>query len=332
MMHDLTRVFDNSLQKIYRIYSINFSRITGAIVVSAIMFVFPLCSVLASPPPCMDGIISLQAELDKHFSDPNDPGLHERRNRLRKLFERQTPTCAKKIRKWIDNPSSGGLAEQFQRKLATPTRVELLAVLDKRVLATPKVDITGEIEITTGPTDRQIVGATHRAKGILDAVDLHDVSVDDAQRLRRMKCVVRIMIAEGPSIDDAYYPVAPVGVPMDQENPLICSKRKKDSKVQCRETIQDVIDSCQTSFSEKLVTKAAIGDDNEVLQFLFNIDSEIARGLAYFALLHGMGKTKGHPKAWFCPSEVVLFDNMRAKVHRDVSIYNCYTDIKLGSR
>ena len=198
MIHNIKLVVNNTLQKKH----ITYSRLTGVIVVSALIFVSLLRPVLASAPLCMDGIMSLQAELDMSFSDRNDPGLHERRNRLRNLFERQTPTCAKKIRRLIDTPSSGGLAKQFQHKLATHTRVELLAVLDKRILATPKVDIDGEIEITTKPTKEQFVRTTRRAKDILNAVNFNNISVSDVEGIRRMKCVIKMMIAEGPSIDD----------------------------------------------------------------------------------------------------------------------------------
>ncbi len=70
----------------------------------------------------------IQRELELRFSDPNDPGLYERRVRLRALFREVPRAYAPRFGIALVNDRRE-LAELFRYKLATPTRDELVDIL-----------------------------------------------------------------------------------------------------------------------------------------------------------------------------------------------------------
>jgi hypothetical protein len=78
----------------------------------------------------------LLSELRKKFTDPDDPGLHQRRLRLRRLFKSVPPTRAQalydrlKVRRRDDE-----LSRAFHYRLATPTRKEMLRILRRTIRA-----------------------------------------------------------------------------------------------------------------------------------------------------------------------------------------------------
>lgn len=73
-------------------------------------------------------------ELSLKFSDPNDPGLYDRRQRLKKLFEQLSNRGAAKLYGQLGYlPNDDALSKKFHRTLATPTRIELMLILSKKV-------------------------------------------------------------------------------------------------------------------------------------------------------------------------------------------------------
>jgi hypothetical protein len=72
----------------------------------------------------------VQRELALPFTDPNDPGLYERRKRLRELFSRVPDAYAKAFYDELGvRPTRSLLSSSFHDTLATPTRLELLGIL-----------------------------------------------------------------------------------------------------------------------------------------------------------------------------------------------------------
>lgn len=72
----------------------------------------------------------IRAELALPFTNPNDPGLYQRRLRLKALFASVPPTYATLLYLRLgDKSSCGDLSRQFHYRLATPTRQELLNIL-----------------------------------------------------------------------------------------------------------------------------------------------------------------------------------------------------------
>jgi hypothetical protein len=85
-------------------------------------------------------LFAMRRELERKFTDPNDPGLHQRRLRLRELFRSVPLSYAKtlydrlKVRRKDDE-----LSRLFHYRLATPTRREMLRILrQKPKMARPK--------------------------------------------------------------------------------------------------------------------------------------------------------------------------------------------------
>jgi hypothetical protein len=75
---------------------------------------------------------TLRKELAKPFSDPDDPGLLERRARLRTLFSGVPPSHAKTLFDRLGvKPTKDELSKEFHYRLSTATRQELLGILAK---------------------------------------------------------------------------------------------------------------------------------------------------------------------------------------------------------
>lgn len=77
-----------------------------------------------------DLLDQIRNELNMRFTDPDDPGLFERRKRLRVLFGRVHGTDAVALRHRLgDRPTGDELSGRFHGRLSTATRRELLAIL-----------------------------------------------------------------------------------------------------------------------------------------------------------------------------------------------------------
>lgn len=85
-----------------------------------------------------DRLEQIRDELLLKFSDPDDPGLFERRKRLRVLFGKVDAARAAEFRDQLgERATKDELSKLFHRRLSTPTRRELLAILSKNALAQP---------------------------------------------------------------------------------------------------------------------------------------------------------------------------------------------------
>lgn len=74
----------------------------------------------------------LRKELNLPFADPDDPGLHARRGRLRALFRTLSAADARTLRGRLGATATGDeLSRLFHHRLATATRGELLKILDQ---------------------------------------------------------------------------------------------------------------------------------------------------------------------------------------------------------
>jgi len=75
-------------------------------------------------------VATLRKELAIPFSSPDDPGLLERRGRLRKLFASVPPAYAKTLFARLGvKATSDDLSREFHYRLSTATRQELLQIL-----------------------------------------------------------------------------------------------------------------------------------------------------------------------------------------------------------
>jgi len=73
-------------------------------------------------------VTQVQAQLERKFRDPNDPGLYERRKELRRLFG-LVPTPYSKTLYDRLHSKADSLGQLFRYKLATATRNEMLVIL-----------------------------------------------------------------------------------------------------------------------------------------------------------------------------------------------------------
>jgi hypothetical protein len=90
----------------------------------------------------------IRAELALKFSSPDDPGLFERRQRLKALFEAVPTDRAGELRRQLgDQATSDALSKQFHGRLSTPTRRQMIGILDAKV-AEPTPDEPGPAEPT----------------------------------------------------------------------------------------------------------------------------------------------------------------------------------------
>ncbi len=74
----------------------------------------------------------LRKELERRFTDPNDPGLYERRLRLRRLFSSVPRSYAKVLHDRLgERPREDALSKSFHGTLSRETRRELLGILNR---------------------------------------------------------------------------------------------------------------------------------------------------------------------------------------------------------
>jgi hypothetical protein len=75
----------------------------------------------------------VRRELALRFSNPDDPGLYERRKRLRALFRRVPVADTRALHARLgERPTGDALSKSFHGRLSTPTRRELLKILADR--------------------------------------------------------------------------------------------------------------------------------------------------------------------------------------------------------
>ena len=110
------------------------TRLTARLLVSACaaaVFALSLVTVQADDAATYTQIVdTLRKELTMRFTDPDDPGLYERRVRLRTLFRGVPPAYAKTLFDRLGaKPTGDDLSKEFHYRLSTPTRQELLGIL-----------------------------------------------------------------------------------------------------------------------------------------------------------------------------------------------------------
>ncbi len=77
---------------------------------------------------------AIQDLLKRKFTDPNDPGLHERRKELRNLFNSVPSSQARKLHDRLKlRRKDDELSRLFHDRLATPTRNEMLGILENLI-------------------------------------------------------------------------------------------------------------------------------------------------------------------------------------------------------
>ncbi len=90
---------------------------------------------MSSPARQYEQIVEqVRKELQLPFSDPNDPRLLERRQRLKDLFARVPDSFAKALYDRLGMSATGDeLSKSFHGRLATATRMELLEILSRKI-------------------------------------------------------------------------------------------------------------------------------------------------------------------------------------------------------
>jgi len=161
----------------------------------------------------LDGLVDqIRKELNMRFTDPDDPGLFERRKRLRILFGRIHGGDAVALRDRLgDRPTGDELSGRFHGRLSTATRRELLAILTANATAdgpTPSEPSTdtdrrrpGE-EAPISPREPLPASASARFRDALRALDPKvRTSTDD--RKSRYLCWFNLL---GEAGDDRVIP------------------------------------------------------------------------------------------------------------------------------
>ncbi|MCK5664627.1 MAG: hypothetical protein KAI17_14140 [Thiotrichaceae bacterium] len=271
---------------------------------------------------------TLRSLLEARFSKADKKGLYKRRVTLRKVFNRLTPTCAKKMRRLLGvKDKNYTISVLFHRKLARAARKELLSILDSRILKTPKI-IEGDIEL--GVTDDQIKRAAGRAKRILSELK---VTSDNWRSVKSLKCIVNEMSMLGKSFNDSYYPVAPKGKNTSHlVNPKTCYtiKNRRTGDYDCRKG-KNVIKYCKKSLSKVLVNSNEAGfSDHAFLERLLFKEDAINRGLDYFRNIRNISRniagSKSYENTMLCPQVVTHLLPKMSNRYRS-SIYNCYQNL-----
>lgn len=151
-------------------------------------------------------VAKTQSELDLKFSDPNDPGLAERRKRLRQLFSSLPPRSAKEFRKRLGTtPTGHPLSQKFHSTLARETRNELLRVLDTlAATAQPHLPDTSAPEPTLLTTHAPLpISEAPRFRTVLQTLKGSAQNSTDP-RVRRAKCWMEKLTRE--EADDRIVP------------------------------------------------------------------------------------------------------------------------------
>lgn len=278
---------------------------------------------------CMFQKDTVRSLLEERFSKADKKGLYKRRATLRKVFNRLTPTCAKKIRRLLSvKDKNHTISMLFHRKLARTARKELLLTLNSRILKTPKI-IEGDIELGVVPDD-QIKRAAGRAKRILSRLK---ITSDNWRSVKALKCIVNEMYLLGKSFNDSYYPVAPKGKNIQHlVNPKTCYtiKNHRTGDYDCRKG-KNVIKYCEKSLSKVLVNINEAGfSDHAFLERLLDSEHAINRGLEHFGLIRAIPRnirgSKTYENTMLCPQVVTHLLPKMSNRYRN-SIYNCYQNI-----
>ncbi len=125
----------------------------GALVLGAALLAGVASTAAAQSVSCERVLATTRDELGRRFSDPDDPGLHQRRVRLRELYAEAGPFCARRLRETLGDSDTGdALSALFHGRLAGATRRELLAALDARaaealVHVRRSVDALGPVQV-----------------------------------------------------------------------------------------------------------------------------------------------------------------------------------------
>lgn len=152
-------------------------------------------------------------ELALPFTDPDDPGLYERRQRLKGLFAAVPPQFAHTLRERLgDEPTGDALSQQFHHTLHEATIAELLGILDAIPAPTPApTPVATPTPPLVWPTMPLPASAEPRYQAALAKLEkLVDASGD--ARAWRYKCwIAKLRL---PSVDDrviSWSAICPIG-------------------------------------------------------------------------------------------------------------------------
>ncbi len=150
-------------------------------------------------------ISEIRANLLLRFKKSDDPGLYERRLRLRELFKSVPPEFANKFREQLgENSTQDELSQLFHGELATATRKEMLAILTARAERAP-IDLSTakpeEIEIgpLSFPKRPLLPSMNSRFYTALTNLEVM-ISTSTDPRKHRYLCWVKKL--RDPSVDD----------------------------------------------------------------------------------------------------------------------------------
>jgi hypothetical protein len=154
-------------------------------------------------------------ELSTPFTDPDDPGLYERRQRLKQLFAVVPPQYARAFRERLgDAPTADPLSQQFHHTLHPATIAELLGILDAIPAPAPPpapVPVATPTPPLVWPTMPLPASAQARYEAALTKLEkLVDASNDD--RKWRYKCwIAKLRMPGGDDRVIRWTSICPIG-------------------------------------------------------------------------------------------------------------------------
>jgi len=163
-------------------------------------------------------VAQLRKELATPFTDPNDPGLHQRRLRLRTLFASVPGSHAKELFDRLGvRPTNDALSKEFHYRLATATRQELLDILAKipapAATTGPASAPPPPPKVAIWPTSPLPPSEQHRFDPAIQKLE-RDVNAGSDPRNWRYQCWFSRLKAAGADDRVIEWPrICPTGIP-----------------------------------------------------------------------------------------------------------------------
>lgn len=130
----------------------------------------------------------VRRELALRFSNPDDPGLYERRRRLRALFRRVPMADTRALHARLgERPTGDALSKSFHGRLSTPTRRELLKILADRFPPVSKEEPPKPEPVVVFPSNPLPVAAEERFRAAVVALR-EKVRITSDPRANRYRC------------------------------------------------------------------------------------------------------------------------------------------------